>query len=178
MSDTIVFPLVRAMLASDIPAVMRIQAECYPPSMLESEAVFRARLALTPATCWIWSPAADSAGAYLFSYPSSKDAITPLGAQFELALAPDCLYLHDLAVAPGARGQRAANALIAAALDQARAAGMAWSTLVSVQKSQAFWERLGYAAVEAEPSPARENLATYQMPGSQLAAIHMRQELT
>lgn len=37
---------VRAMSDGDISAVMQIQAACYPPSMLESEAVFRARLAL------------------------------------------------------------------------------------------------------------------------------------
>jgi ribosomal protein S18 acetylase RimI-like enzyme len=176
MSNTLVSP-VRPMLAGDIPAVMQIQAECYPPSMLESEDVFRARLALTPATCWIWSPAPDNAAAYLFSYPSRKDAITPLGAQFKLAAAPNCLYLHDLAVAPAARGQRAANALVAAALEHARAAGMAWSALVSVQRSQDFWSGLGYATVEVEHSPAKENLDSYQIQGNQQAAIYMLQRL-
>lgn len=178
MRNNLIAPVVRAMLASDIPAVMRIQAACYPPSMLESEEVFRARLALTPATCWIWSPAPDSAAAYLFSYPSNKDAITPLGACFKLAAAPDCLYLHDLAVAPEARGQRAANALVAAALEHARAESLAWSALVSVQQSQRFWGSLGYAAVEVRQSPARENLDSYQVPGSQLAAVYMLQKLT
>lgn len=166
------------MLAGDIPAVMRIQAECYPPSMLETEDVFRARLALTPATCWIWSPAPDNAAAYLFSYPSSKDAITPLGARFKLAAAPDCLYLHDLAVAPSARGRRAANALVAAALDHARAENLKWSALVSVQQSQVFWSKLGYAAIEVEHSPAKENLDSYRVSGSTQAAIYMLQELT
>ncbi|PFH04438.1 acetyltransferase (GNAT) family protein [Collimonas sp. PA-H2] len=177
MSNTLVSP-VRPMLAGDISAVMRIQAECYPPSMLEAEDVFRARLALTPATCWIWSPAPDNAAAYLFSYPSRKDAITPLGAQFKLAAAPDCLYLHDLAVAPDARGQRAANALVAAALDHARAENLEWSALVSVQQSQEFWGRLGYAAIEVEHSPVKENLDSYRVSGSTQAAIYMLRELT
>ncbi|WP_211472717.1 GNAT family N-acetyltransferase [Collimonas humicola] len=176
MSNTLASP-VRPMLACDILAVMRIQAECYPSSMQETEEVFRARLALTPSTCWIWSPTPDNAAAYLFSYPSRKDAITPLGAQFKLAAPPDCLYLHDLAVAPSARGQRAANALVAAALDHARAENLAWSALVSVQQSQEFWGRLGYAAIEVEHSPAKENLDSYQMPGSQRAAIYMLQRL-
>lgn len=35
MRNNLIAPVVRAMLASDIPAVMRIQAECYPPAMLE-----------------------------------------------------------------------------------------------------------------------------------------------
>ncbi|MFJ2986540.1 GNAT family N-acetyltransferase [Collimonas sp. NPDC087041] len=178
MPNTIVLPVVRAMLASDIPAVMRIQAECYPPSMLESEEVFRARLALTPATCWIWSPAPDCAGAYLFSYPSRKDVITPLGAQFKLAAAPDCLYLHDLAVAPVARGKRAANALVAAALAHARSVGLNWSALVSVQQSQSFWGTLGYqAATNGLPSQARKNLASYQVSTDQPGAVYMLQQL-
>lgn len=178
MRNNLIAPAVRAMLASDIPAVMRIQAECYPPAMLESEEVFRARLALTPATCWIWAPTPNDAAAYLFGYPSNKDAITPLGARFKLASAPDCLYLHDLAVAPGARGQRAANQLVAAALDHARVENFDWSALVSVQRSQAFWSSLGYAAVEVAHSPARENLDSYQVAGSQFAAVYMLQKLT
>ncbi|NKI69667.1 GNAT family N-acetyltransferase [Collimonas pratensis] len=178
MRNNLIAPVVRAMLESDIPAVMRIQAECYPPAMLESEEVFRARLALTPATCWIWAPAPDSAAAYLFSYPSNKDAITPLGSPFKLASAPDCLYLHDLAVAPGARGQRAANLLVAAALGHARAANLGWSALVSVQQSQAFWGSLGYNAVEVRHSPAKENLDSYQVAGSQHTAVYMLQKLT
>jgi len=170
---------VRAMSDRDIPAVMRIQSECYPEPMCESEAVFRARLALAPATCWIWSGHRQGAGAYLFSYPSSNGAVTALDHPFKIPAAPDCLYLHDLAVAPGAAGRRAANALAAAAQEKARADGLRWSALVSVQQSQAFWETLGYAAVESLPSPARENLASYQVvQGNHGAAAYMLQQLT
>jgi GNAT superfamily N-acetyltransferase len=177
MSNTLISSVVRPMLETDIPAVMQIQAECYPSSMLELEEIFRARLALTPATCWIWSSTSQGATAYLFSYPSNKDAVTPLGAQFKLAATADCLYLHDLAVAPGARGQRAGNALVAAALDHARAGGLEWSALVSVQQSQAFWSGLGYTPVEVEHSPAKENLGSYQVSDDQHPAIYMLQRL-
>ncbi|WP_205631462.1 GNAT family N-acetyltransferase [Collimonas fungivorans] len=168
---------VRVMSVKDIPAVMQIQAECYPPLMLESEAVFRARLALTPATCWIWSGHGEDAGAYLFSYPSSKDAITALDHPFKIPAAPDCLYLHDLAVAPAARGRRAANTLVATALEHARTNGLRWSALVSVQQSQPFWSALGYAPVEVLHSPARENLASYQQPAGLADAVYMLQRL-
>ncbi|MEO6919635.1 MAG: GNAT family N-acetyltransferase [Collimonas sp.] len=162
---------------TDIAAVMRIQAECYPTSMLESEEVLRARLALAPATCWIWSSTQQSAAAYLFSYPSNKDAITALGGQFKLAATPDCLYLHDLAVAPSARGRRAANALVAAALAHARVTGLAWSALVSVQQSQTFWVTLGYASVEVTHSPAKKNLGSYHVADSQSTPIYMLQRV-
>ncbi len=162
----------------DIPAVMQIQAECYPPLMQESEAVFRARLALTPGTCWVWSPHGQEPAAYLFSYPSNKDVVTALDRPFKIAAAPDCLYLHDLAVAPGARGRQAANALVAVALEHARADGLHWSALVSVQQSRAFWSALGYASMEMQHSPAKENLASYQVSENQAAAVYMCQQLS
>ncbi|WP_304360436.1 GNAT family N-acetyltransferase [Collimonas fungivorans] len=168
---------VRVMSSKDIPAVMQIQAECYPPLMLESEAVFRTRLALTPATCWIWSGHGQGASAYLFSYPSSKDVVTALDHPFKIPAAPDCLYLHDLAVAPGARGLRAANTLVTIALEHAQANGLRWSALVSVQQSQPFWSALGYAPVEVLHSPAREDLASYQLPAGPADAVYMLQRL-
>ncbi|SFA69161.1 Acetyltransferase (GNAT) family protein [Collimonas sp. OK607] len=159
----------------DIPAVMRIQAECYPSLMQESEAVFRARLDLTPATCWVWSTQEHDPAAYLFSYPSNKDVVTALDQPFKIAATPNCLYLHDLAVAPDARGRQAGNVLVAAALKHARESGMRWSALVSVQQSQKFWGALGYSAVDVTHSPARENLASYQVSASQESAIYMLQ---
>ncbi|WP_211451195.1 GNAT family N-acetyltransferase [Collimonas antrihumi] len=162
---------------NDIPAVMRIQAQCYPSLMQESEAVFRARLALTPATCWIWSPSGQDPAAYLFSYPTNKDVITALDHPFKIAATPDCLYLHDLAVAPNARGRQAGNVLVAAALGHARLNGWRWSALVSVQQSQKFWSALGYTATEVAHSPAKENLASYQVSVSQAAAVYMLQQL-
>ena len=168
---------VRVMTDNDIAAVMRIQAECYPPLMLESEAVFRDRLAQTPATCWVWSPHGQNPAAYLFSYPSNKDVVTALDQPFKIAAAPDCLYLHDLAVAPAARGRRAANALVAVALERAHADGLHWSALVSVQQSQAFWSALGYASIEVRHSPAKENLASYQVSANQATAVYMCQQL-
>ena len=166
------------MSGRDIPAVMQIQAECYPPLMQESEAVFRDRLALTPDTCWVWSPHGQEPAAYLFSYPSNKDVVTALDQLFKIAAAPDCLYLHDLAVAPVARGRQAANALVAVALEQARADGLHWSALVSVQQSQAFWSALGYASMEVQYSPAKENLASYQVSANQATAVYMCQQLS
>ncbi|AMP00480.1 acetyltransferase family protein [Collimonas arenae] len=94
-----------------------------------------------------------------------------------MAATPDCLYLHDLAVAPAARGKRAANVLVAAALAHARSAGLNWSALVSVQQSQSFWGTLGYQATDGLPSQARENLASYQVSADQPDAVYMLQQL-
>lgn len=162
---------------NDIPAVMRIQALCYPSLMQESEAVFRTRRALTPATCWVWSLPEQDPAAYLFSYPTNKDVITALDHPFKIAATPDCLYLHDLAVSPNARGRQAGNVLVAAALGHARTSGLRWSALVSVQQSQKFWGERGYTAAEVAHSPAKENLASYQVSANQAAAVYMLQQL-
>lgn len=170
-------PAVRSMSEDDIPFVMRIQAECYSLSMLESETVFRDRLALTPATCWVWAPEQQNPAAYLFAYPSSKGVITALDHPFKIAATPDCLYLHDLAVAPNARGRHAANSLVTAALRHARHDGLLWSALVSVQRSQTFWEALGYAPMEVQHSPAKENLDSYQVSADRAHPVYMLQRL-
>jgi len=70
-------------------------------------------------------------------------------------MAPDTLYLHDLAVAPRAAGQGVARRLVGAML--ARAGGLRHSALVSVQDSRPFWESLGYAVAAGDPGA----LATY-----------------
>ncbi|MFC5474207.1 GNAT family N-acetyltransferase [Paraherbaspirillum soli] len=171
---------IRLMSGDDIPVLMTIQAECYPPHMLESEAVFRSRLDAAPSTCWVLTEHQDQdqrPAAYLFSYPSSKGAITALDAPFKIASTPDCLYLHDLAVAPHMRGKKAANALVSAALKRAREDGLGWSALVSVQHSQPFWMAQGYVPVEIQHSPARENLDSYQASANHGPAIYMLQRL-
>jgi predicted N-acetyltransferase YhbS len=61
---------------------------------------------------------------------------------------PDTLSLHDLAVAPEARGHGVARTLFAAVHALARERGFASVSLVAVQGSDPFWARLGFRAVE------------------------------
>lgn len=95
--------LIRPMLAADIGAVLTIQADAYVGEVLEEEAVISARLDTAPDTAWV---AQDKQGvqAYLVTYPSRLGLLTALGENFQCAADPDCLYLHDLAVAPAANG--------------------------------------------------------------------------
>ena len=161
----------RAMGVDDLDAVLAVQAACYPPSMQEAAAVVLARLAAASGSCLV---AVDAAGvcAYLFAYPSMLGVVTPLGAAFDPAPAPDTLYLHDLAVAPRAHGHGLARRLVAHSLAQAREQGVAASSLVSVQDTAGFWASLGYRPADVASPHASAALATY--PG---AARYMTRKL-
>lgn len=150
----------RLMMPADVRAVLAVQAQCYLPALIEDESSVRARLDVSPDTAWL---AEDEAGvcAYLVAYRSLVGKVTPLGGAFDVAADPGTLYLHDLAVARRARGRGLAQALVGLAGEQARAEGLAYSSLVAAQASREFWQKHGYAVVsELEP---RElvNLASY-----------------
>ena len=148
------------MMPDDVRAVLAIQAECYLPALIEDESSVRARLDVSPDTAWL---AEDEAGvcAYLVAYRSLVGKVTPLGGAFDVAVVPGTLYLHDLAVARRARGRGVAQALVGLAGEQARAEGLAHSSLVAVQASREFWQKHGYAVVsELEPRELA-NLESY-----------------
>lgn len=154
---------VRLMQAADLPAVMQIQTECYPPAMVEPADVLRERLHVAGAWAWVAEGGAGL-GAYLCGYPSHLGKVTRLGAVFEGVDEPDCLYLHDLAVSPSAQGLGLGAALIRQAWAVAQRSGLTHSALVSVQASRAYWQGQGYA-LWPDLSPAQaNNLGTYVAP--------------
>ncbi|WP_312300365.1 GNAT family N-acetyltransferase [Stutzerimonas nitrititolerans] len=155
----------------DIPAVLSIQQEAYSPQLQEDEAVIRARLAACPQLAWV-AEDAEGVCAYLFAYHSRVGKVTPLDGKFQRHEQADCLYLHDLAVAPRAGGRGIGPALVRKKLEQARAHRLRYSALVSVQDSEAFWSRLGYAAHTQLDQPQVSNLASYRIP-----AVYMVQAL-
>ena len=155
---------IRLMNERDIGAVVAIQLEAYSCDLLESEAVIRARRASAPEHAWV---AEDDLGvcAYLFAYHSRVGKVTPLDGEFRIPAQPDCLYLHDLAVARRAAGRRIGPTLVGEALSQARQQRLPFSALVSVQDSTPFWSRLGYSPRQPDPEHA-EHLCSYQVPAT------------
>lgn len=152
--------LLRSIRESDLDAVLRVQAACYPPPMQEAGAVVRSRIrAAGDTTC-----VAELGGqvcAYVFAYRSTRGAITPLDAPFAPAPAGDTLYIHDLSVAPSAAGSGLARRLFERLQALAREQRLENCALVSVQDSQAFWERLGFREAACAGETARLALATY-----------------
>jgi len=156
---------VRAMHASDLPAILRVQGLCYIPEMNEDADTWRDRLAAAADFAWV-AEIGSEVCAYLATYPSRLDKVTPLGGEFVLAAPADCLYFHDLAVAPSAAGRGLGRRLVEQALQAARQHGLTHAALVCVQDALAFWQRYGFverlplapagaAALTTYPPPAR-----------------------
>lgn len=144
------------MQIDDLPHVLEVQALAYRDVMLESEATLASRLALSPGTCWVASDGdmnAPRIAGYLFTHPWHLTAPPPLDTVLDaLPDAPDCWYVHDMALAPRTRGAGVAGQLYAAALTAAQSLGLQASALVAVQQSQEFWARFGYR-VKTDVSP-------------------------
>lgn len=143
----------RPMRPSDLPQVLAVQAEAYGAAMHESADTLGSRLALSPTTCWVAVDASAAVAGYLLTHPWQVQAPPPLDTVFDaLPEAPDCWYVHDLALAARTRGAGVADRLYAAALTQAQRLHLHVSALVAVQGSQGFWARFGYTPA-ADVSP-------------------------
>jgi ribosomal protein S18 acetylase RimI-like enzyme len=151
---------VRPLAVADLPGLLAVQRACYGAGFVESGAVFAARLA-SPANCSLVLERAGVVCAYLAAYRSVTGKVTPLHGGFEAVPRPDALYLHDMAVLPGCAGQGLARALLQPMWEGARAQGLRHTALVSVQGSQAYWERQGYAVQPLADAAQRERLASY-----------------
>jgi ribosomal protein S18 acetylase RimI-like enzyme len=147
--------------AHDLAGVMRIQAECYPPSMQEPEDVVLSRIDAAGHTSLVAHAENGAACAYVFAYPGRLGSVTELNRRFTLPFDADALYIHDLAVPETAAGQGLARKLVARLFTLASERRLAHAALVSVQNSQAFWERLGFAVTPARDANSLAALASY-----------------
>lgn len=153
----------RPMQAEDLPDIMTIQREVYSDELQETPEVIAQRLAQTPDLALVAEDAQGICG-YLFSYRSRRGAITPLDGLFIEPANSDCLYLHDLAVAPRAAQRGIGPSLVKRKLKIARQAGLAHCSLVSVQKSSSFWQRLGFQEQRSINSQQAAVLKSYGVP--------------
>lgn len=146
----------RPMRGEDLPAVVRL-ADLIHPGLPEDEAIFAERLRLYPEGSRVLAAAGGLVGyavAHPIRYPEPPSLNTLLGA---LPARSDALYVHDVAIAPEARGRGHAEAVVAALLDLA--AGFPRACLVSVYGTPPFWRRFGFLDASRDVSAAR--LAAY-----------------
>ncbi|GAB3765726.1 GNAT family N-acetyltransferase [Ramlibacter monticola] len=137
----------------DLPALMEIAAAAHP-DFPEDEAVFAERLRLFPAGCRTLVGARGRLYGYVLSHPWQEALPVPLDSLLAtLPARPETLYLHDLALLPGARGSGAAGEVVRELLGLARGLGLHSVSLVAVSGSAGFWGRQGF---EARSTAARE----------------------
>lgn len=166
--------LIRPMLASDLATVVTVQADAYAEHFLECHDVIAERFNLSPATAWV-AEYAGEVRAYLVCYCSHIGKITPFNSHFAIASEPDCLYLHDLAIATSARGAGLARRLVAAAESFASQQALVAMGLIAVQGSSSFWGGFGFEKFAALDVEQQHNLCTYTNDG--VTAVYMVKNL-
>lgn len=154
---------IRPLTTDDVEALLYVQTMCYGPDFVESHAIFAQRLAC-PQQCSLGIEHVNRPGllAYLAAYYSAIGRITPLNGDFEPldSDAMPVLYLHDMSVLPEMAGQGFAKHLLHTLFEMAHRQGLQQAALVSVQGSQLFWEKNGFAA-QPVTDEQQQNLCSY-----------------
>jgi len=141
------------MHAGDLPDVERISTIVHP-LYPERDEVPVERLRLFPAGCLI-APRGGSTIGYAIAHPGLIGRPPPLDTLLgALPVGADCLYIHDVALLPDARGLRLGAAVTATLAAVARDRGLPHLALTAVNNSTAFWSRQGFAAAATEKSLA------------------------
>ncbi len=156
------------MLTGDLDAVEAI-ADRVHPAFPESLEVPRERLALFPAGCFIAER--RSVEGYAVAHPAMLGRPPALDTLLgRLPAAPDCLYLHDVALLPAARGLGLPTLLLATLRKVAADAGLHRLALVAVNRSTAYWVRQGFAPAGAGDPVLAGKLASYGADAAYLVA--------
>lgn len=142
----------------DLPEIARVSAIVHP-GLKERPEVLAEKFHLFPTGCFSLEFEGALAG-YAISHPWRSLDIPPLDRYLHsLPSEPACLYLHDVAILPAARGHRSTERLMALLQTVAGEEGLSSIALTQVYGTVGFWARQGFHDV-SEPGMARQ-LASY-----------------
>jgi GNAT superfamily N-acetyltransferase len=134
--------------AIDLDAISRIASEVHP-DLPERRDVLAEKLALFPMGCFVLVRHEAVVG-YGLAHRWVLGSIPPLDAFLEKVLRPaDCLYIHDVALLPEARGDGSGGLYVELMEECARETGVDFLALVSVYDNQPFWAKRGFEVVSA-----------------------------
>ena len=135
------------LLLSDVDDVNAIACSIHP-DLPERPEVFAEKLRLFPQGCRKLVGGRRIAG-YGISHPWVLRAVPPLDKFLHcLPDRPQCLFIHDVAVLPDARGKGAAAEFVLYVKGIARSRSIPSVALVSVYDTDALWKGLGFHVVQ------------------------------
>lgn len=143
---------IRAIEEADWPQIMQLQQQAYHAITPEREAVLRSKQRLGPRTCWVAIHQRQVVG-YCLAHPWHAGPPPCLDREYAPVADPSLLYLHDVVVAPQARGLGVASAFLQCASTQAQAYRLPRLALVAVQDAAGFWQRHHFEPGEQVPDP-------------------------
>lgn len=153
-------PLIRPLAAADLTAAAAIQNEVYLPLYREAADILGSRILVAPGFCW-GAFEGEALIAYILSHPWPAGSPPAIGIHLPTPPEGDNWFIHDLAIAPQARGSGLGRVLAGRAAQAAKDAGLTRGDLVAVQGASSFWSRLGYAAPTEIPEALASKVAAY-----------------
>jgi GNAT superfamily N-acetyltransferase len=148
----------QSLASTDMPSVMAIAAQVHP-GLFERPEIFLEKLTLFPHGCKKLLTNNQLVG-YGFAHPWRLYSIPQLDTFLEkIPTRPDCLYIHDVAILPHARGHNAAGLLVTQLQTLAALFGFHALSLVSVYMTTGFWQRFGFEIIKVEA--IEEQLISY-----------------
>lgn len=137
------------MKQTDLLSVAALAEQAHP-QFPEDPKVFAEKQRLFEPFCFTLEFGSAIAG-YCIAHPWMRDKVPVLNRLLGAApQAPDCLFIHDVAVAPAARGKGATTALMESLTAAAQSYGLNAITLVALYGSNKMWNRYGFHAVAIE----------------------------
>jgi GNAT superfamily N-acetyltransferase len=134
---------------SDIPSVQSIAAQIHPV-LFERPEIFGEKVELFPQGCKKLLIDNQPVG-YGFAHPWKLHSIPQLDTFLErIPTQSDCIYIHDVAILPHARGRNAAGLLIPQFQKLAAQYGFHALSLVSVYMTTGFWQRFGFEIIKVK----------------------------
>lgn len=148
----------RPATADDLPSIHDISIKVHP-DLPERHEVLAEKFALFPQGCFLLARGCFPSG-YAIAHPWTLYDVPALDSfLIRLPPQPDCLYLHDVALLPSARGDGQAQRLIEKLVSLARTEGLGRLALTSVYGTHRLWGALGF---QDSPAPiAESNCASY-----------------
>lgn len=151
---------IKQLTGSELEDITRIQRECYPDDLIESAESFAAKISAHPDFCFMVIQD-NVAKAYIIALPWIAGKMLELdSSKYKVPPEADCVYIHDIAVAPAARSFGVSRKLLNAVLDAALEKGYKRVCLVAVEGAEAYWERHGFEVWQAD-AELRNKLAAY-----------------
>jgi len=131
----------------------------------EAAELYAERIALAPGGCWVLVDAADTVVGHCISHPWVRR--TPPAMHIllgSLPSDPDCWYLHDVVVAPAARGTKAVERLLPILSRIVSTHRIDTLALIAVGGADAYWSRQGFVAVPGSADGFGEDAVYMEAP--------------
>jgi len=140
---------IQPIYTEDWPQILGLQRQGYSDLEPESLEVLQSKWVISPSTCFVAKTSNDEVSGYILSHPWPEDDFPKLGEI--IATIPQTtanLFLHDTCVNSNYSNSGIGSALVKYLLCIAKAEGFKSVTLVSVQKTIAFWSKYGFRHVK------------------------------